>query len=413
MLHYQSDLLLNVSVIAALVLDQYLNLTGADPVFGIVIALWLLWGAWSASSHALDQLMDREWPIEKRRRFVEVAARHPAGRGIHDLRTRTSGTHEFAQFHIWVDPEMTVAAAHDVIEEIESGLKAGIPRLRGAHPPRSRRPGRLPRQRPASRPTSPRKPSRMTELRLVQVDAFADRPFTGNPAAVMPLDAWLPDEILQAIAEENNLSETAFTIPARGRRGGLRAALVHAAVEVVLCGHATLASGHVLIGERDRIRFRTRRAGMLEVARDGDGYAMSLPAWKAEPKPLPEVLAALGCEARETLWHPGRYALIVLDSEADVRAVRPISALWPRRATSSPSSPRPATRPTWSAASSPPAPASTRTRSPARPIASACPIGPSGSARTRSPASRPASAAAISPAGSTATASSSAANASP
>lgn len=127
LLHYQSDLLLNVSVIAALVLDQYLNVTGADPVFGIVIALWLLWGAWSASSHALDQLMDREWPIEKRRRFVEVAARHAAGRGIHDLRTRSSGTHEFAQFHIWVDPEMTVAAAHEVIEEIETGLKAEFP----------------------------------------------------------------------------------------------------------------------------------------------------------------------------------------------------------------------------------------------------------------------------------------------
>jgi len=127
LLHYQSDLLLNVSVIAALVLDQYLDLTGADPVFGIVIALWLLWGAWSASSHALDQLMDREWPIEKRRRFVEVAARHPAGRGIHDLRTRSSGTHEFAQFHIWLDPAMTVADAHEVIEEIESGLSAEFP----------------------------------------------------------------------------------------------------------------------------------------------------------------------------------------------------------------------------------------------------------------------------------------------
>jgi PhzF family phenazine biosynthesis protein len=163
----------------------------------------------------------------------------------------------------------------------------------------------------------------MTELRLVQVDAFADRPFTGNPAAVMPLDRWLADDVLQAIAEENNLSETAFTIPAQDGEADYELRWFTPAVEVVLCGHATLASGHVLLGDRDRIRFRTRRAGMLEVARDGDGYAMSLPAWKAEPKPLPEVLAALGCEARETLWHPGRYALIVLDSEADVLAVRP------------------------------------------------------------------------------------------
>jgi ferrous-iron efflux pump FieF len=126
-LHYQSDLLLNLSVIAALVLDQYLGLTGADPIFGILLALWLLWGAWSASSHALDQLMDREWPEERRRRFVEVAARHPAGLGIHDLRTRSSGTHDFAQFHIWVDPAMTVAAAHQVMDEIEAGLAAEFP----------------------------------------------------------------------------------------------------------------------------------------------------------------------------------------------------------------------------------------------------------------------------------------------
>ena len=102
--HYQSDLLLNLSVIAALVLDQYLGFTGADPLFGLGIALWLIWGAWRASSHALDQLMDREWPEEKRLRFLAVAARHPEARGIHDLRTRSSGTHEFAQFHIWVDP---------------------------------------------------------------------------------------------------------------------------------------------------------------------------------------------------------------------------------------------------------------------------------------------------------------------
>jgi ferrous-iron efflux pump FieF len=126
-LHYQSDLLLNLAVIAALVLDQYLNLTGADPIFGILIALWLLWGAWAASSQALDQLMDREWPEEKRRRFIAVASRHRAGRGIHDIRTRSSGTYDFAQFHIWVDPEMSVAAAHVVVEEIESALAEEFP----------------------------------------------------------------------------------------------------------------------------------------------------------------------------------------------------------------------------------------------------------------------------------------------
>lgn len=125
--HYQSDLLLNLSVIAALVLDQYLGFTGADPLFGLGIALWLLWGAWRASSHAFDQLMDREWPEEKRQRFLAVAARHPEARGIHDLRTRSSGTHDFAQFHIWIDPKMSVAQAHDVVEEIETELAGEFP----------------------------------------------------------------------------------------------------------------------------------------------------------------------------------------------------------------------------------------------------------------------------------------------
>lgn len=125
--HYQSDLLLNLSVIVALVLDQYLGFRGADPLFGIAIALWLLWGAWKASSHAIDQLMDKEWPEEARRRFLEVASRHPELKGIHDLRTRTSGSRDFVQFHIWVDPQMTVARAHDVMDEVEQSLAAEFP----------------------------------------------------------------------------------------------------------------------------------------------------------------------------------------------------------------------------------------------------------------------------------------------
>ena len=126
-LHYQSDLLLNLSVIAALALDQYAGLTGADPLFGIGIALWLLYGAWRASAHAVDQLMDKEWPDQRRRAFLEVAARHPAGRGIHDFRTRSSGARDFAQFHIWVDPQMTVADAHHAMEEIEAALEEAFP----------------------------------------------------------------------------------------------------------------------------------------------------------------------------------------------------------------------------------------------------------------------------------------------
>ena len=161
----------------------------------------------------------------------------------------------------------------------------------------------------------------MTELRIVQVDAFADRPFTGNPAAVMPLEAWLPDETLQAIAMENNLSETAFTIPADGD-ADFELRWFTPTTEVVLCGHATLASGHVLM-QGDRVRFRTRRAGLLEVARDSDGYALSLPAWKPDPKPLPRIVEALGCEPVETLWHPHRYGLVVVGTEAEVLELRP------------------------------------------------------------------------------------------
>jgi ferrous-iron efflux pump FieF len=126
-IHYQSDLLLNGSVVVALALEQYAGLTGADPIFGIGIALWLVWGAWRASSAAIDQLMDREWPEDKRQRFVELANRQRGFRGIHDLRTRTSGSHDFAQFHVWVDPGMTIAEAHDIVEDAENALHAAFP----------------------------------------------------------------------------------------------------------------------------------------------------------------------------------------------------------------------------------------------------------------------------------------------
>ena len=165
----------------------------------------------------------------------------------------------------------------------------------------------------------------MTELAYTVVDAFADRPFSGNPAAVMPLTEWLPDDLLQAIAMEHNLSETAFTIPCADGEADYELRWFTPETEVMLCGHATLASGHVLI-EGERVRFHTRHAGVLEVRRAGDGYELSLPAWKAEPKPLPEVVAALGCAAEETLWHPYRYAVIRVARRDVVRGLRPTSA---------------------------------------------------------------------------------------
>lgn len=125
--HYQSDLLLNIAVIIAIVLDTVLQVKGADPVFGIGIALWLLWGASKAARMALDQLLDREWPEEKKARFLEVAMRHPELKGIHDMRTRSSGVHEFCQFHVWVDPMMTVLKAHQIMDEIEAELMREFP----------------------------------------------------------------------------------------------------------------------------------------------------------------------------------------------------------------------------------------------------------------------------------------------
>ena len=127
--HYQSDVLLNCAVIAALVLDQYLGVAGADPVFGIAIALWLAWGAFSASSQAIDMLMDKEWPEDQRAAFIEIAARQPGIRGIHDFRTRRAGSHDFAQFHMEVDRQLTVGAAHDIVESVERRLRDVFPRV--------------------------------------------------------------------------------------------------------------------------------------------------------------------------------------------------------------------------------------------------------------------------------------------
>ena len=125
--HYKSDLFLNIGVIAALVLDRHLGVAGADPLFGLGIAIWLAWGAWRASSEAIDHLMDREWSDERREQVLAVLSRHPELRGVHALRTRTSGSHDFAQFHAMVAPDMTVAEAHRVMDELEERIEREFP----------------------------------------------------------------------------------------------------------------------------------------------------------------------------------------------------------------------------------------------------------------------------------------------
>ncbi len=162
---------------------------------------------------------------------------------------------------------------------------------------------------------------------FTQVDAFTDAPFTGNPAAVMPLSRWLDDTMLLAIAAENNLSETAFIVPYAGDDADFELRWFTPMAEVALCGHATLASGHVVLqsdGARDQVRFATRRSGVLEVARQDAGYRMALPALAPHPAPLPHVVAALGlADPVATLWQEQGYAVVVLADEAAVRAVRP------------------------------------------------------------------------------------------
>lgn len=166
----------------------------------------------------------------------------------------------------------------------------------------------------------------MIHIRFAQIDAFADRPFTGNPAAVMPLDAWLDDAVLQAIAAENNLSETAFLVADDSGAADYVLRWFTPVTEVALCGHATLASGHFILShapEREKVTFRTRQAGLLSVRRNGAGYEMALPAYQPQPADIPGLMSALGIEVGQTLHHPNGYDLTVLDTAAQVRALTP------------------------------------------------------------------------------------------
>lgn len=157
-----------------------------------------------------------------------------------------------------------------------------------------------------------------------QVDAFATKVFAGNPAAVCWLDEWLDDGVLQALAAENNLSETAFLVP---RGGEIELRWFTPLAEVALCGHATLAAAKVLFDRRgwkeESIRFRTRQRGVLTVAKRGEWFEMDFPALPATPVQTPAGLAAaLGIEPRRVLESTDDW-LVVLDDEAAVRNLKP------------------------------------------------------------------------------------------
>lgn len=165
----------------------------------------------------------------------------------------------------------------------------------------------------------------MTDIPFAQIDAFASRPFEGNQACVMPLDVFLSDSVLQRIAAENNVAETAFIVPDNAGTWALR--WFTPTVEVPLCGHATLAAGHYLysIGgyDGDAITFRTRQSGDLFVSRLADGrLEMDFPAQPVrEIEPDAEINAALGIPARRAFT--GSFTVALYDSADDIHALEP------------------------------------------------------------------------------------------
>ncbi len=166
----------------------------------------------------------------------------------------------------------------------------------------------------------------MTTLPYFHVDAFADGPFTGNQAAVMPLSAWLPDATLQAIAEENKFAETAYIVADPSGETDFELRWFTPANEVPLCGHATLASGHIVLSQdtdMDIVTFQTRKAGILTVERSSGGYSMALPAYPPKPDALSDWVAALGGVPKELHFFPGRYNLLRYETAADVMALCP------------------------------------------------------------------------------------------
>ncbi len=163
------------------------------------------------------------------------------------------------------------------------------------------------------------------ELKYFQIDAFADEIFRGNPAGVVPMESWPDDDLLQSMASEHNLSETAFFVPGGEEGADFALRWMTPASEVDLCGHATLATGHALwahLGwEHDRVVFSSR-SGLLTVRRDGALYEMDFPALAIEPAPIDDTLVlALGGRPAEV--YTGMDLICVFDTEREVMELSP------------------------------------------------------------------------------------------
>jgi len=160
------------------------------------------------------------------------------------------------------------------------------------------------------------------------VDAFSARPFGGNQAAVMVLEEWLPDDVLVAIAAENLFAETAFVVRDATGEADWELRWCTPTYEIALCGHATLASGHVLLGRDggERVTFRTRQSGVLEVVRNGDTYELALPAIATGPDSAAnqaEAVRLLGAEPLEIHRSELGYNIYLYENEAAVRGLTP------------------------------------------------------------------------------------------
>ena len=166
------------------------------------------------------------------------------------------------------------------------------------------------------------------KIPIYQVDAFTSKVFAGNPAAVCILDSWIDDTVLQAIAAENNLSETAYLVP---NENGFDLRWFTPVTEVALCGHATLASAFVLFFYRDwnedKITFQTRNSGQLVVAKKGEVLEMDFPARPIlTPKPSDAIIRAFGAAPQKT-YASAEDLMVVFDSQKTVAEIQPDFAI--------------------------------------------------------------------------------------